>query len=73
MSDVQTMTGTVLSHTTIRVAGKLHAERAPFVLLLVASADGRNLLGQFDQSEPPAIGTKVVARNNSNPLVFVKA
>lgn len=51
--------GTVTSHTIIRVPDKAHAGRAPFVLLLVALDDGKNVLGHFNNAEPPAIGSRV--------------
>jgi uncharacterized OB-fold protein len=54
-------TGTVQSHTIIRVPDKAHAEQAPFVLLLVALDGGRQVLGHFNGSESPAIGSRVTA------------
>lgn len=53
--------GTVTSHTVIRVSDKAHAAMAPFVLLLVETADGQRVLGHFDRAEPPAIGSRVTA------------
>ena len=53
------VTGTVQSHTIIRVPDKAHAGMAPFVLLLVALDDGTNTLGHFDRADPPAIGSRV--------------
>ena len=53
--------GTVQSHTVVRVADKAHAALAPFVLLLVELAGGKRVLGHFNRSEPPPIGTRVTA------------
>ena len=60
------LAGTVYSHTTIRVAGNAHADEAPFVLLLVQGEDGSRRLGRFRDDEPPALGTRVVAREERN-------
>ena len=54
-------TGIVQSHTIIRVPGKAHAAKAPFVLVLVALDDGRRVLGHFRNGGPPRIGARVVA------------
>lgn len=54
--------GTVRSHTVIRVPDKAHVGQAPFVLLLVALDGGKQVLGHFDQSEPPKIGSRVAAQ-----------
>ena len=59
------LTGTVQSHTVIRVPDKAHAAMAPFVLLLVALDDGTNTLGHFDRTDPPAIGSRV--SGNASP------
>lgn len=53
--------GVVKSHTVIRVPDKAHAGQAPFVLLLVALDGGKQVLGHFERSEPPEIGSRVVA------------
>ena len=53
--------GTVQSHTIIRVSDKAHTAMAPFVLLLVETAEGKRMLGHFDRAEPPAIGSRVTA------------
>jgi uncharacterized OB-fold protein len=53
--------GTVQSHTIIRVPGHAHAAAAPFVLLLVTLDDGTRLLGHFHGEAPPPIGCRVVA------------
>jgi len=66
-----TLSGTVHSHTVIRVPGKQHAGAGPFVLLLVDLDDGRRVLGRFDGMEPPAISTRVVgSSSNSETPVF---
>ena len=67
MSDVK---GKVYSHTVIRVPGNAHAGSAPFVLLLVELDDGRRILGHFAGGEPPAIGTRVIARSSERTPVF---
>ena len=54
-------TGIVQSHTIIRVPDKAHAEQAPFVLLLVALDGGKQVLGHFNGSETPDIGSRVTA------------
>ena len=64
-------TGTVQSHTVIRVPDKAHATQAPFVLLLVALDGGKQVLGHFDTAEPPQIGSRVTAQAADNQtLVF---
>ena len=64
-------TGTVQSHTIIRVPDKAHAAQAPFVLLLVALDGGKQMLGHFDTAEPPEIGSRVTAQAADNKtLVF---
>lgn len=52
-------TGTVYSHTTIRVAGNAHVGEAPFVLLLVDRDGGGRRLGRYRGDAPPPIGTRV--------------
>jgi acetyl-CoA C-acetyltransferase len=58
-ASVATDTGTVHSHTTIRVAGNAHVGEAPFVLLLVDVDGGGRRLGRYRGQEPPPIGTRV--------------
>lgn len=58
-ASVATDTGTVYSHTTIRVAGNAHVGEAPFVLLLVDRDGGGRQLGRYRGDEPPPIGTRV--------------
>jgi uncharacterized OB-fold protein len=67
MSD---LTGKVYSHTVIRVPGNVHAETAPFVLLLVELDNGKRMLGHFAGSEPPAIDTCVTANQSDKTPVF---
>ena len=67
------VTGTVQSHTIIRVPDKAHAGMAPFVLLLVALDDGTNTLGHFDQSEPPVIGSRVAGTAAPNETTIFQA
>jgi uncharacterized OB-fold protein len=63
------LTGEVYSHTVIRFPGNVHAEAAPFVLLLVNLDDGKRVLGHFDAAEPPAIGARVAAiASDATPL-----
>jgi uncharacterized OB-fold protein len=64
------LVGTVQSHTVIRVPGNVHAEAAPFVLLLVELDDGKRVLGHFSGSEPPAIDTCVKANQSEGTPVF---
>ena len=64
------LAGTVASHTTIRVAGNAHADQAPFVLLLVEGDDGSRSLGRFHGDEPPAIGTRVLAREEKDGVAI---
>jgi uncharacterized OB-fold protein len=65
-------TGTVQSHTIIRVPGKAHAADAPFVLLLVSLDDGSRVLGHFCDSEPPRIGTRVVTEGGENETMIFR-
>jgi uncharacterized OB-fold protein len=58
---MSTICGTVQSHTIIRVPDKRHTDQAPFVLLLVALDSGNQVLGHFNQPEPPEIGSRVAA------------
>jgi uncharacterized OB-fold protein len=62
----EALSGTVQSHTVIRVPGKQHAGTGPFVLLLIELDDGRRVLGHFDKTEPPAISSRVVGSVNEN-------
>jgi uncharacterized OB-fold protein len=62
----EALSGTVQSHTVIRVPGKQHAGAGPFVLLLIELDDGRRVLGRFDRMEPPAISSRVVGSVNEN-------
>jgi uncharacterized OB-fold protein len=62
--------GTVSSHTTIRVAGNAHAHEAPFVLLLVEGDDGTRRLGRYLDDEPPALDTRVVAREERDGVAI---
>lgn len=64
------MQGIVASHTVIRVPDKAHAAMAPFVLLLVDLGRGKRVLGHFNGSEPPAIGTQVTADATDQTPVF---
>jgi len=66
MTPGQSLTGSVQSHTIIRVPGKAHAAKAPFVLLLVQLDDGRRVLGHFSGAEPPAIEARVMASGADN-------
>jgi uncharacterized OB-fold protein len=52
--------GTVNSHTMVRMPGHAHADRAPFVLLLVETEDGKRCLGHFAGNAAPPIGARVV-------------
>jgi uncharacterized OB-fold protein len=65
-----TLTGHVISHTIVRVPGRIHAGSAPFVLLLVEVDGGRRLLGHFAHPEPPAIGARVSAPRGEGIPVF---
>jgi uncharacterized OB-fold protein len=67
MSD---LTGKVYSHTVIRVPGNVHAEAAPFVLLLVELDSGQRVLGHFAGNEPPIIDTRVAAPPSGRTPVF---
>jgi uncharacterized OB-fold protein len=67
MSD---LIGKVCSHTVIRVPGNAHADAAPFVLLLVELDDNTRMLGHFAGSEPPLIGSRVVAEKSATTPVF---
>ena len=60
------LSGTVQSHTVIRVPGIQHAGAGPFVLLLIELNDGRRVLGHFDKTEPPAISSRVVGSVNES-------
>jgi uncharacterized OB-fold protein len=64
------LSGTVHSHTVIRVPGKQHAGGGPFVLLLIGLDDGRRVLGRFEGLEPPPIHARVVgsATHNGTPV-----
>lgn len=74
MIDNGMIEGKVVSHTVIRIAGKLHMDRVPFVLLLTATKNGTHLLGHFDGIEPPPIGTAVTAHlNTGSTLIFTTA
>jgi uncharacterized OB-fold protein len=64
------LTGKVYSHTVIRVPGNVHAEAAPFVLLLVELDNGKRVLGHFVGSEPPAIDMRVIASQSDKTPVF---
>lgn len=66
MTPGQSLTGSVQSHTIIRVPGKAQAAKAPFVLLLVQLDDGRRVLGHFNGAEPPAIESRVMASGADN-------
>jgi uncharacterized OB-fold protein len=65
--------GVVLSHTTIRVPGAAHAERAPFVLLLVEAEDGTRRLGHFAGDTPPQIGSRVVSAGAHDKTIVFQA
>jgi uncharacterized OB-fold protein len=66
------LTGSVQSHTIIRVPGKVHAADAPFILLLVQLDDGRRVLGHFRGTEPPPIDSRVAGSGAENEtLSFV--
>lgn len=68
------ITGTVLSHTVIRMPGKAHAADAPFMLLLVRMDGGANILGHFADRDPPQIGARVSAEaTESETPVFRKS
>jgi len=66
----QALSGTVTSHTVIRVPGKANAAAAPFVLLLVECDGGKRVLGHFAGREPPPIGVRVHAAIDSSTPVF---
>ncbi|MBI4274825.1 MAG: OB-fold domain-containing protein [Rhizobiales bacterium] len=70
MTDTQTISGKVYSHTVIRVPGKAHAAAAPFVLLLVELDNGRRVLGYFSGPEPPPIDAVVVGKVDTSTPVF---
>ena len=61
MSDVAPIAGIVHSHTVINLPGRAHAAAAPFVLLLVDTGKGSNVLGHFSEAAAPSIGVRVVA------------
>lgn len=67
---MSTFDGTVLSHTVIRMPGKAHSEDAPFMLLLVRTDTGKNILGHFADRDPPLIGSRVKgsACKNGTPI-----
>jgi uncharacterized OB-fold protein len=67
---MNTLAGTVQSHTVIRVPGAAYAEAAPFVLLLVKLDRGGCILGHFTDSEPPPIDTRVTAKSGDKVPVF---
>jgi uncharacterized OB-fold protein len=69
----ETLSGTIQSHTVIRVPGKQHVGAGPFVLLLVELDDGRRVLGGFTGAQPPPIGSRVMgsAKENAAPLFRV--
>jgi uncharacterized OB-fold protein len=69
----EALSGTVHSHTVIRVPGKQHPSAGPFVLLLIKLDDGRHVLGHFDKTEPPAISSRVVGSvsESKTPLFSV--
>jgi uncharacterized OB-fold protein len=64
------ISGTVQSHTIIRVPGHVHAEAAPFVLLLVELDSGKRVLGHFAGDEPPLIGSRVSAASSHTTPIF---
>jgi uncharacterized OB-fold protein len=64
------LVGKVQSHTVIRVPGTVHAEAAPFVLLLVEVEGGERVLGHYSGSEPPAIGSRVTAAPSNQTPIF---
>jgi uncharacterized OB-fold protein len=65
--------GTVLSHTVIRMPGRAHSEDAPFMLLLVRTDAGKNILGHFADRHPPPIGSRVKGNASENETpVFSK-
>ena len=64
------LTGKVYSHTVIRVPGNVHAEAAPFVLLMVELDNGKRVLGHFAGSEPPAIDARVTAKPSDKTPLF---
>lgn len=67
---MSTLAGRVYSHTVIRVPGHVHAEAAPFVLLLVELSDGKRVLGHFSGNEPPAIDSPVTANPSDTIPMF---
>ena len=64
------LTGKVYSHTVIRFPGNVHAEAAPFVLLLVELDNGKRVLGHFAGNEPPAIDTRLTAVPSDKTPLF---
>lgn len=65
--------GTVLSHTVIRMPGRAHATDAPFILLLVRADSGENILGHYRDHDPPPIGSRVTGKiMDSETPVFSK-
>lgn len=62
--------GKVYSHTIVRMAGRVRAEAVPFVLLMVELEGGRRILAHYAGSEPPAIGTAVIAPPTDKVPVF---
>jgi uncharacterized OB-fold protein len=67
---MSSISGTVQSHTVIRVPGHAHAEAAPFVLLLVELDGGKRVLGHFAGDEPPPIGARVLAGSADTTPIF---
>jgi uncharacterized OB-fold protein len=67
---MKALVGKVQSHTVIRVPGNVHAEAAPFVLLLVELDGGKRVLGHYSGTEPPAIDTRVKANRSEKTLIF---
>lgn len=64
------LTGKVYSHTVIRVPGNVHADAAPFVLLIVELENGKRVLGHFSDSESPAINARVTAKPSDKTPLF---